>query len=1027
MRNAKHTLAAGLFFVLAALLLGPFQAVLAAAGQETAPVKIGVLAKRGEEVAAQNWLPTAEALGRELPGRSFTIVPLDFAGVRQAVREGAIDFLICNSAFYVEMEHDFGVSRIATMKNLSGELPAALFGGVIFTRAERTDINGLADLDGRSFLAVDRNSLGGWLMALRELRAQGLRPERDFSSLAFAGTHDAVVLGVLAGKADAGTVRTDILERMAEEGGLDLSALKILNTRQEAQFSARHSTRLYPEWPFARLRHTEQRLSEEVAVALLRMPANSEACRAAQIGGWTVPLNYQQVHELFQELKLPPYANQHGRIGLADLLEHHRAGLFLTLFLSCAILLSLLAILRINGKLRAAQAELAERLREVQTSQEAVRESERNYREIFHSANDAFLIHDLASAEILDVNTAMCELYGYSREEALRLTVGDLLGPDDPLQAELATDRLIARVMAYGPQRFEARARRKDGELFWGEVHLKLAKIGGQERLLAVVHNIEARKRAEEELQRYSQHLEQFVEERTAELRRSESSLAEAQRIAHLGNWVWQIPENQVWWSAEAQRIYGFDAAGGPPSYEAFLAVVHPEDRDLVVRAIDAALKGRQPYRLGHRLLLPDDGERHVHAQGEVSFSADGRPVRMVGIVQDITERVALEKQLRHAEKLKAIGTLAGGVAHDFNNILTAILGYGEMVMAELPQGSQLREDQQQVLAAGQRAAELVKQILTFSRRGEQELRPLRVQVLVKEAVKLLRASIPSTVEFRFNIDDRCGAILGDPTQIHQVLMNLCTNAYHAMRGQGKGLLTLSLAEVELGPDSLAEKDELLPGSYVRLEVSDTGQGMDRAVLERIFEPYFTTKAQGEGTGLGLSLIHGIVKGMGGGISVRSEVGAGTAFQVYFPRIESPAGQAELAPETVRGGNERLLVVDDEASVVNLEQQFLKGLGYRVTATTESSEAWQLYQDNPAAFDLVVTDMTMPRMSGAELARKMLLLRVDLPIILCTGHSEAIDQEKARQLGVRAYLTKPLTKNILAAAIRRTLDRQASH
>jgi signal transduction histidine kinase/ActR/RegA family two-component response regulator len=406
----------------------------------------------------------------------------------------------------------------------------------------------------------------------------------------------------------------------------------------------------------------------------------------------------------------------------------------------------------------------------------------------------------------------------------------------------------------------------------------------------------------------------------------------------------------------------------------------------------------------------------------------DGRLVRLE-IATNISEKkrseeeqIRLEGQLRQAQKMEAIGTLAGGIAHDFNNILTAIIGFGEIVMEQLPPGSALCVDQGHVVAAGKRAKELVKQILTFSRRSEQELQPLMVQFIVKEALKLLRSSIPASIEIRVDIDGNCGLVMADPGQIHQVVMNLCTNAYQAMRETG-GVLAVSLKSVVVSAEEAKMIVNLQPGPHLCLEVADTGCGMSRAVRERIFEPYFTTKGQGEGTGLGLSLVHGIVTGLGGGINVNSAPGLGTTFKVYLPRIAvEPRAEAEVKSAIPPGGDESVLVVDDEASITGLERKLLEGLGYRVTVVAGGEQALQAFRAKPADFDLILTDMTMPGLNGDELAREILRIRPEMPIILCTGFSELIDAEKAEAMGIKEFLLKPLEKGELARAVRRALD-----
>ncbi len=396
--------------------------------------------------------------------------------------------------------------------------------------------------------------------------------------------------------------------------------------------------------------------------------------------------------------------------------------------------------------------------------------------------------------------------------------------------------------------------------------------------------------------------------------------------------------------------------------------------------------------------------------------------VSIVYIARDITELKSLEGQLRQAQKMEAIGTLAGGIAHDFNNILTPVLGYSEIIAECLPADSPLIEPAREVLMAAKRARDLVKQILTFGRQTEQACSPLQIHLMVKEALKLLRSSIPSTIEIRQDISTEA-MVLADPTMIHQVVMNLCTNAYHAMRETG-GILAVSLQEVEIGTDDYSAELHLKPGLYLRLEVSDTGCGMPPHVVERIFEPYFTTKAKGEGTGLGLSVVHGIITSLGGHVTVYSEPGKGTTFHVYLPKAlegKGVAGVARTAAILPRG-HEHILVVDDEPVIVELMRRILEALGYRVTACIDSRQALEQFEAQPTAFDLVLTDMTMPHLTGAELAQRLLARRPNLPIILCTGFSEIINEEKVKALGVRRLLMKPVLRDELAMVLRQVLD-----
>jgi signal transduction histidine kinase/ActR/RegA family two-component response regulator len=425
-------------------------------------------------------------------------------------------------------------------------------------------------------------------------------------------------------------------------------------------------------------------------------------------------------------------------------------------------------------------------------------------------------------------------------------------------------------------------------------------------------------------------------------------------------------------------------------------------------------------------------GGRELWMMKNIRATIDkGQPVKVSVVLNDITElkivkrkEEELEAKLRQAQKMEAVGALAGGIAHDFNNVLYPIIGYAELTLNEVPEGSRARRNLNGILKAANRAKDLVQQILAFSRQAEKERRPVRIESIVKEAGKLLRSSIPKNIEIRQVIEAGCRPVMADPVQIHQVVMNLCTNAYHAMREKG-GVLEVSLTEEEIGVDDLKADLGLTPGTYLRLTVSDTGHGMDKALMSRIFDPYFTTKAPGEGTGMGLSVVHGIVKDHGGEVEVHSEPKKGTTFHVHLPIIDIGASEPEaLSPEPIQRGSERILLVEDEELIIQMLEQTLEEIGYQVTSRTSSVEALKAFEARPDKFDLVITDMTMPNMTGAELAPRLLEIRPDVPIILCTGFNEMIDEKRAKAMGIREYVMKPIVRHDIARTIRKVLDKE---
>jgi PAS domain S-box-containing protein len=506
-----------------------------------------------------------------------------------------------------------------------------------------------------------------------------------------------------------------------------------------------------------------------------------------------------------------------------------------------------------------------------------------------------------------------------------------------------------------------------------------------------------------------------------------EAQLAQALELTGAMIWEYRLPEQEHWLDKTACEMLGIEPRDLPISRQTWVErFLHPDDLGKSEALISSVIRHEISLaEFRNRLRNQKTGEwRLVHGRGAVlEKDADGRPLRVVGTAMDFTDRQHLEEQLAQSQKLEAIGTLAGGIAHDFNNILSAIIGYSELLtLFHIPKDSPARPELDQVLKAANRAKDLVQQILTLSRKTKQEKKPVLLGPIIKETLQFLRATLPANIEIRRSIQSETSKILADSTQMHQILMNLCTNAAHAMGNSG-GVLGINLEDIDLDAQSAERFLDLAPGPYLRLTVTDTGKGMEPVVLQRIFEPYFTTKEQGEGTGLGLAVIHGIIKDHGGVITVDSEPGKGSTFQVLLPSlVNEPVASAMDVSESLPKGSERVLFIDDEEAIANMARGVLEQLGYAVVAETDSSKALEVFRSSPGSFDVVVTDLTMPRMTGLELADKLKAVRPEVLIILYSGSIAPSLWEEAQRVGIKGFLSKPIGARDLAEAVRRVLD-----
>jgi PAS domain S-box-containing protein len=643
---------------------------------------------------------------------------------------------------------------------------------------------------------------------------------------------------------------------------------------------------------------------------------------------------------------------------------------------------------------------------ELKLAVEKLRDSETMFRNMFERHTAVKLIIDPDTGCIIDANEAAERFYGWSRERLGKMRIQDIntLSPEE-------IKLKMKKARTFRCDHFEFRHRRADGSTRDVDVFSSKIVIKGKDLLYSIVHDVTERKQAEKSLQLSEDRYRRLFEDAVLGIFRSTTD----------GK---MIDVNPAF-----ARMFGFDSPEEAKSQVNDVAVdlyADPSPRDEIIRMI---LEAREPIH-AENLYKRKDGSiftGNLHAW--VVRGRDGKDRYVEGFIEDITERKRaeeekerLEAQLRQAQRLEAIGTLAGGIAHDFNNILAPIIGYTEMALNDIPQNNSMRFGQEQILTAALRARDLVKQILAFGRSGrDQQQEPVEISSIIKEALKLLRASLPSSIEIVQNIES--GTACADPTQIHQVLVNLCTNAAHAM--DDKGILEVELSRVELSESDLADQSilDLKPGPHLKLCVSDTGIGMDKATLERIFDPYFTTKEVGKGSGLGLAVVNGIVKQHHGAIAVRSEPEKGSVFSIYIPETEMNATEIFETAQAPLEGTERILLVDDEQLVLEMGEAILGRLGYRITAETDSLHAYEVFRASPTEFDLVITDCTMPHLTGLDLVPAMRKIRPHMPIILCTGLSHKLTEDILNELGLE-LLRKPYSIRQLSEAVRRVLDMQ---
>jgi len=652
--------------------------------------------------------------------------------------------------------------------------------------------------------------------------------------------------------------------------------------------------------------------------------------------------------------------------------------------------------------LNEANVKLKQEVGERKNAEKALRKSEERYRTIIETAKEGVWIID-TEARTTFVNQQMADMLGYTVEEMMDKTVFDLL---DDNYLEIFKEKQKRRQKGHSEQ-YDLKFCRKDGSDMWGII--KASPLFDSESNVigsfGMITDVTNRKQAQDALLQEKQFTDALLESMPGIL------------------YAYDKDRRLFRWNRNAEIVteYSFEQLKGMDTFD----IVSPKDHERTASMVEKVLTdGHVEFEID--ILTKSDKEIPYYITGVRMDIGDESFVVGVGI--DLTEQKRseeisrnLEMQIRQFQKMESMGTLAGGIAHDFNNILSSIFGFTELAKVKAAKGGNIEKELDEVLNAGFRARDLIQQILLFSRQADIQKNPIEIVPLVKEALKFLRASISSTIEIKHNFHAPDSIVMADSIQIHQVLMNLCTNAAYAMKEKG-GVLDVRLDEVSIEDEQDFEDMRLEPGKYVRLTVADTGQGIPKQIMDRIFDPFFTTKKREEGTGMGLSVVHGIVKETGGAISVYSESNKGTVFHVLLPKLEGEAVDSYSVTPVAEKGSGRILFVDDEEGILESGRKILEHLGYEVVATDSSVEALALFKDGPEDFDLVLTDMTMPGMTGLELSKQLIEIRADIPIVLCTGFNAEMTTETIKDIGIQEMIMKPMLVSELAKVVGKAMN-----
>ena len=964
----------------------------AIAAAQSKPLTIGIVTGQLQNSAPQSFAPFTAWLDAHVPGQTFQMVQFSsIEDLQQAVERRRIDFAFATPIAMVGLNVRYGARAIATvMQPIPGGQNYPWLAGAVFVRDSRTDIQNLGDVRGKRVIALSPLALGGWLSVVREWHKTGVQEDRDLGNLRFVFSYANVVDEICRGNADVGILGANALLSVARLCPDKLRVLPGIKGDRDPRYPTAISTQLYPEEAFAVTREENEGVVAQVSTALLAVEPGSEVAKAATVAGFTAPLSYEPVEQLMQELRLPPFES-YGQLTFRQALDQYGRWVVSVLVGFLAILAwALFRSRQLNARLQA---------------------SEEFRKRVFEGSHLPIVVMDAETRQYLDCNPAATAIYGYaSREETLLQTPA---AKSTPLQAGgqssgALVQEYIDRAIAEGMVVFEWRYQRPGGEVWDAEVHLMSFRSGQKQLLQFTLEDITERKRAEE----------------------TRTTLASVIEASHDFIGIATMEGEITYLNKGAKALVGLEEIdlSKPIRLRDLFA---PAEADYFEKTIMPAFLSegwaRAECRLRHFLsgrMIP------VEIEGVVIRDAHGAPICLATVARDLTERYEAERQkerletrLVQAQKMEALGRLTGGIAHDFNNSLTVILGYAAMLSSSSRLNDKERTAVKAIGDAGVRSRDMIGQLLGFSRQQIIAPRPLDLNRQIAGSQTILARLLGEDIELDVFPGLDLWSVMLDATQVHQVLMNLGANARDAMPDGGKLTLETSnivIDEIYAGNDPVAQ-----PGEYVLLAVGDTGVGMDEATIAQVFEPFFTTKQSGEGTGLGLATVYGIVRQNHGFINVYSEPGHGSTFKLYFPRFAGVAeAPAEHTPQRVPlagRGKGTILLVEDDDLVRDMTADTLVYLGYTPLVASNPQHALEICRNPATSIDLVISDVVMPGMKGTDLRDRMVELRPGLRVLFVSGYtSNVIVRHGILKPGVD-FLQKPFSVEGLAAKIEELL------